>query len=124
MSLLEEIAEAAARRPGEARALPFAAYSDPQVFDLERERIFHRDWVGVCAAAAKLAERLRQAIISAQADAKIPFQIKAGYDAVPNVGQTPAEAGELLPHASAALRNAMAAGSGEWILPFDRGTKH
>ena len=75
-------------------------------------------------AAAKLAERLRQAIISAQADAKIPFQIKAGYDAVPNVGQTPAEAGELLPHASAALRNAMAAGSGEWILPFDRGTKH
>jgi diguanylate cyclase (GGDEF)-like protein len=74
--------------------------------------------------AAKLAERLRQAILSKQADAEIPFQVKAGYDAVPNVWKAPADAEELLPHAAVALRSAMTAGSGEWILPFDRGGKH
>ncbi|MHC4141750.1 MAG: GGDEF domain-containing response regulator [Planctomycetota bacterium] len=76
------------------------------------------------SGAAKLAERLRQAILSRQKGAQLPFQIKAGYDAVPNVSQTPADAQELLTHAGHALRKAMAAGSGEWILPFDRGAKH
>jgi diguanylate cyclase (GGDEF)-like protein len=74
--------------------------------------------------AARLAERLRQAILARQRDAKTPFRIKAGYDAVPNVGRTPTEAEQLLPHASVALRSAIAAGTGEWILPFDHGTKH
>jgi diguanylate cyclase (GGDEF)-like protein len=76
------------------------------------------------AGAAKLAERLRQVILSKQAEAKIPFQIKAGYDAVKNVWKTPTDAEELLPHAAVALRSAMSAGSGAWILPFDRGTTH
>jgi diguanylate cyclase (GGDEF)-like protein len=71
--------------------------------------------------AAKLAERLRQVILSKQAEVKIPFQIKAGYDAVTNVWKSPMDAEELLPHATVALRTAIAAGSGEWILPFDRG---
>jgi diguanylate cyclase (GGDEF)-like protein len=75
------------------------------------------------SGAAKLAERLRQAILSKQASAKTPFQIKGGYDAVSNVWQAPADAEELLPHATVALRSAMAA-SGEWILPFDRGATH
>lgn len=35
-----------------ARALPFAAYRDPALFDLEMEQVFRGDWVAVCPANA------------------------------------------------------------------------
>lgn len=35
-----------------ARALPFAAYRDPALFDLEMEHLFRGDWVAVCPANA------------------------------------------------------------------------
>lgn len=39
-----------ARQPVEAaHSLPFACYTCPDIHTLERERIFHRDWVFVCA---------------------------------------------------------------------------
>lgn len=37
---------------GEARSLPFVAYRDEGLFDLEMERIFRNDWVAVCADAS------------------------------------------------------------------------
>ena len=46
---------AAMTRAEEARALPFAAYRDGALFELEMERLFGDDWVAVCAEAA-LAE--------------------------------------------------------------------
>jgi len=49
---LDALRTAAAAPPGAARALPFAAYRDPGVFDLEMERAFRGDWVAVCAEAA------------------------------------------------------------------------
>ena len=51
---LELLATAAAPAE-EARALPFAAYQDEGLFALELDRLFHGDWVAVCAEAA-LAE--------------------------------------------------------------------
>ena len=36
----------------EAHALPFAAYTDERLFALEVDRVFHGDWVAVCAEAA------------------------------------------------------------------------
>ena len=47
--------ETAMAPAGEARALPFAAYRDEGLFNLEMDRIFRGDWVAVCAEAA-LAE--------------------------------------------------------------------
>ncbi len=41
--------------PEEAKALPFAAYHDDALFQLELERLFRADWVAVCAESA-LAE--------------------------------------------------------------------
>ena len=38
--------------PEEARALPFAAYRDESLFDLEMEHLFRGDWIAVCAEAA------------------------------------------------------------------------
>ena len=34
---------------GEADALPFQAYTDPELFAFEQEQIFRRDWIPVCA---------------------------------------------------------------------------
>ncbi len=34
----------------QALSLPFTAYTEPDIYALERERIFHRNWVQVCAA--------------------------------------------------------------------------
>ncbi len=48
-----EALEAAASAPaGRARALPFAAYRDPALFEREQERLFRGDWVAVCSAAS------------------------------------------------------------------------
>ena len=48
---LELVGDAAAPAE-EARALPFAAYTDARLYALEVERVFHGDWVAVCAEAA------------------------------------------------------------------------
>ena len=49
--------EAATSAPaGAARSLPFSAYRDPEIFDLEMQRAFRGDWVAVCSARS-LAER-------------------------------------------------------------------
>ena len=51
-----EALEAAVSAPaGAARALPFFAYRDSALFELEMERIFRGDWVAVCSAAALAA---------------------------------------------------------------------
>ncbi|MGI9433171.1 MAG: aromatic ring-hydroxylating oxygenase subunit alpha [Myxococcota bacterium] len=42
---------AATLAPGPGVALPFFAYTDPSVHELEMERVFRGDWVAVCAAA-------------------------------------------------------------------------
>lgn len=48
--------ERATRAPAEAAlALPFSAYRDPDLFELEMARAFRGDWVAVCAEA-QLAE--------------------------------------------------------------------
>ena len=46
LDLLRERASAPANR---AMALPFFAYTEESVFELERERVFEREWVAVCA---------------------------------------------------------------------------
>ena len=51
MRLLDDLKSAAVTSAQDARALPFAAYTDPAVFDLEMERCFSRDWVAVCPSA-------------------------------------------------------------------------
>ena len=48
MSLLSEYEQETDPGSGTFRALPLRAYSSPDVFDLELERVFHRDWVAVC----------------------------------------------------------------------------
>ena len=34
----------------QAEALPFNAYTDPELYEAEQQHIFHADWVFVCAA--------------------------------------------------------------------------
>lgn len=44
---------AAALSPADAaRALPFEAYRSPEIYALEMDRIFTRDWVAICPSAA------------------------------------------------------------------------
>ena len=50
--MMEALRTAASAAAGAARALPFAAYRDPALFELEMERVFRGDWVAVCSAAA------------------------------------------------------------------------
>ncbi len=50
--LIEAVIECGRQPLGEATSLPFAAYSDPDLFALECERIFRRDWIPVCAEAS------------------------------------------------------------------------
>ncbi len=52
MSLLETISQGTAAPPEEAHALPFGAYSDREVFEMELEQIFRRDWIALCPAAS------------------------------------------------------------------------
>ena len=49
---MNALKEVTAAPPGAARALPFFSYRDPEVFDLEMERLFRGDWVAVCSANA------------------------------------------------------------------------
>jgi PleD family two-component response regulator len=69
--------------------------------------------------AARLAERLAVAVRSAREDDNVPFGLRAGYDAVENVFETPAKAEDLLPRATIALRRAMVTGEADWIQPFE-----
>lgn len=50
--MADSIREAALSPAGRARALPFAAYTDPDVHRLEMDRIFGRDWIAICASAS------------------------------------------------------------------------
>lgn len=47
--LLERLSQATRAPLGEAKSLPFSSYHDQSVYKLEKERIFHSDWVFVCA---------------------------------------------------------------------------
>ncbi|MFQ5705587.1 MAG: response regulator [Gemmatimonadales bacterium] len=72
------------------------------------------------AGAARLAKRL-QALIRDQSGDDQPLQMRAGYDAVKNVRETPVEARDLMLHATIALRKAKSNGNGDWIKPFEIG---
>ena len=50
MSVLSDYERGTAPQPGKSLALPLGAYSDSAIFDLEMERVFRRDWIGVCGA--------------------------------------------------------------------------
>jgi phenylpropionate dioxygenase-like ring-hydroxylating dioxygenase large terminal subunit len=50
MSVLSEYERETTPLPGRAQALPLRAYADPEIFDLEMERVFRRDWVAICGA--------------------------------------------------------------------------
>jgi len=47
--VFESLAHAASAPFGEAKSLPFSSYLDTPVYRLEKENIFHSDWVFVCA---------------------------------------------------------------------------
>jgi phenylpropionate dioxygenase-like ring-hydroxylating dioxygenase large terminal subunit len=48
MSVLSDYERDTAPLPGRPQALSLRTYSDSEVFDLEMERVFRRDWIGVC----------------------------------------------------------------------------
>lgn len=73
--------------------------------------------------AQRLAERLAAAIREVASregsDQAEPLDLRAGYDAVPNVRETPVEARDLMAHATIALRQAKANGEKGWIHGFE-----
>jgi len=52
MTKLEEIKQALARPFEEARALPFSAYTSPELFELECQNLVQREWLPMCPAGA------------------------------------------------------------------------
>jgi phenylpropionate dioxygenase-like ring-hydroxylating dioxygenase large terminal subunit len=50
MSVLGDYERGTASPSSESRALPLRAYSEPEVFELEMERIFRGDWFAVCGS--------------------------------------------------------------------------
>ncbi len=48
---LNDLHRITAQQPGEAEALPFETYRDPEHFEIERRQIFAADWVFVCMEA-------------------------------------------------------------------------
>jgi diguanylate cyclase (GGDEF)-like protein len=75
--------------------------------------------------ATRLAERLAAAIRETEpegtSDQPELLELRAGYDAVPNVRETPVEARDLMAHATMALRSAKANGESGWIHGFEAG---
>jgi DNA-binding response OmpR family regulator len=71
--------------------------------------------------AAKLAERLA-AVMENETGGEEPVRLRAGYDAVPNVHEAPAQARELLSHATIALRRALQASDSQWLQGFEHRT--
>ena len=51
MTVMEAMRRVTAQPLGEAEALPFDAYRDPDYFDVEQRAVFARDWVFACMAA-------------------------------------------------------------------------
>lgn len=47
--ILDDLKTTASAQAGEAHALPFWAYTNEEVYELERSKIFHNEWVFVCA---------------------------------------------------------------------------
>jgi diguanylate cyclase (GGDEF)-like protein len=71
--------------------------------------------------AVKLVERLAQAMRKWEQESERPandMQLRAGYDAVGNVRETPVEARDLLLHATIALRKSKSNGDDTRITPF------
>lgn len=70
--------------------------------------------------AVRLAERIAAAVQSALAAERhlAPIEVRAGFDAVANVRETPARARELLLNANAALRRAQTS-QGPWLRAFE-----
>ena len=52
MTQLDDVKAAMARPFGEAGALPFHAYTNPELYELERQRLIYREWIPMCAAGA------------------------------------------------------------------------
>ena len=50
MTLIDDLRRETAVSAGSASALPFRAYSDPMVYQLEAEKIFQQDWFALCPA--------------------------------------------------------------------------
>lgn len=74
--------------------------------------------------AMKLAERLVNAIQQTikTEEGRLPLlQIRAGYEAVANLGYTPIEPVDLLVRASAALRRGAPVGASSWMRRYDDG---
>jgi len=75
------------------------------------------------AGATKLAERLVAAIQSTteRAQPTTPLRVRAGYEAVANVGYAPIKPMDLLIRASAALRRGTPVDGSSWIRRYDDG---
>ena len=69
--------------------------------------------------AIKLAERLAEAIRSTVETTDLEsFEIRAGVDAVSNAGETSVVPGDLLVHATRALRESKSQHNGDWIQSY------
>ncbi len=75
------------------------------------------------AGVLQLARRMAQAIETAQPKPAgvPPLQVRAGYEAVQNVRDTPLEPASLLQHATAALRSARAGVDGKQFRRYESG---
>ena len=69
--------------------------------------------------AEKLAERLARVMRPLPEKGELPFQLRAGYDAVADLSKTPIDALDLIERAAIALRKARSGSNGEWIQPFE-----
>jgi two-component system cell cycle response regulator len=70
-------------------------------------------------AAVSLAERLAVALASVADESSLAdLQLRAGYDAVADMRETPIEPKDLLLHATLALRRARSNGNGSWVVPY------
>ena len=72
------------------------------------------------AGAAQMARRLSQVIESGPRPAGLPpLEVRAGFEAVADLHETPLDPASLLGHASAALGRARAAGNGSRIQRYE-----
>lgn len=69
--------------------------------------------------AIKLAKRIATEINVRTNGTQHLFELRAGYDAVPNVRERPVEARDLLLRATLGMRRAMSSTKGEWLEPFE-----
>ncbi len=71
--------------------------------------------------AIQLAQRLGQALRSAlEQEDLTSFDVRAGFDAVSNIRESSMAPGDLLVHATSALRESKRLGDSNWIRPFQR----